>query len=384
MLKSEVLELFKKYVELDTSLPSGENYPAAAGLLESWLNYCGFTTQIEEIPNLKNRIALIARRFTSKNLPTVLIYNHMDTVPADYPGSHKFVLEKGKAYGRGACDHKGSTVAILSALKELKDKKLSYNLVFLATCDEETSQKEQLKYLTKILDLSKDTVVFDPDTEAGGVSVAYLGLLHFNLTIKGKSIHSAISNLGINAVEKAGLLIQFFGEIKKEYEAQFSRYHTHPGSGLDFVCSRCNVNMIKGGIAANVVPDNCTLTVDCRYIPEIDSQKEIAKLSLRIKEFCAKQKIKYEVSNIITIESSMCENPLVDKLNKICKSISGEGGVYAVTGSTDVSEWSKKLNLPHFGIGVIRADNNIHGVNEFCYLKDVENLDLVMRKFLTE
>lgn len=384
-LSDDLKELFKKYIELDTSLVSGENYLDAINLLSDYLKKIGFSCETIEIPeNIcgnENRYNLIAKKPFFPNLPTILFYNHIDTVPADYPDAFRFRIEDGKAYGRGACDHKGSTISVLSALSKVQESK--YNLIFLATTDEETDQKEQLKYITPLLKLPKDTIVFNLDTDAGCVSAGSLGLLQFELIVKGKSVHSALSHTGINAIETSLGLMEFLQKIKKDYEATFSQYETPKTGSSKYACNKLNINMIKSGIAPNVVPDKCTMTVDCRFIPEKDVGQEKEKLFAKINNYCMGNKINYEITNIFTDEGYVTEHPLIDKLNDIYHKISGEGGKYVMMGSSPVSGWTKNLKLPHFGIGVMRVDTNIHGVNEFCYLKDIENLSLTIQEFLT-
>ena len=82
--------LLKSYLELDTSLPDGRNYAAALQLLGDFLGKIGFTVTTIPMPESvtdgrPNRSHLIARRFESDKLPTLLIYNHIDVVPATYP-----------------------------------------------------------------------------------------------------------------------------------------------------------------------------------------------------------------------------------------------------------------------------------------------------------
>ena len=127
MLSEKLLDLFKKYVELDTSLESGENYLAAVQLIEGFIEPLGFKTNIIEIPvsvaGAKNRFNLIAEKFISNDHQTMIIYNHIDTVPADYLNAYKFEIMDGKVFGRGAADQKGGTIAVLSALENLVGKK---------------------------------------------------------------------------------------------------------------------------------------------------------------------------------------------------------------------------------------------------------------------
>jgi acetylornithine deacetylase/succinyl-diaminopimelate desuccinylase-like protein len=385
-VSSRLISFFKDYVELDTSLNSGENYPKAMELIDGVIRNFGFRTEGVNIPYKvaggRNRVNLIARRYFSKDLPTILIYNHVDVVPARYRHAFKFSMKEGKAYGRGASDMKGVTVGVLEALEFLRDKNLRFNVIFLATTDEETGQLEQLRFLAPKLKLPKNAIIFDPDTFAGGITVAHLGVFKMIVNVKGKSAHSGMSNLGKNAVEDAAKVIGFFTDVKREYEAEKSKFSTFKSVGVNFVCSRCNVNQIEGGTAFNVVPDRCSLTVDCRYIPEADVVAEKEKLLKRLEDFCRREKIKYDVSDTQLIEGYATEHSEAEKLDEMNKELTGESGLYGVMGSTDVSHWAKELKLPHFGIGAIRADNNIHGVGEFIYLKDIENLSKVLVEFL--
>ncbi len=388
-LSPRVLNFFKEYLELDTSLPSGENYPQAITLLDNLLAEYGFENEIIEIPeevaNSKNRVNLIARRFISKDLPTLLIYNHIDVVPATHKNAFKFQVKGDKIYGRGAADQKGGTVGILSALENLQGKKLRFNLIFIATTDEETEQLEQLRFLTPKLKLPEQTIVFDADTFTSGVTIATLGMLDLGILIKGKSAHSAMSNLGKNAVEDAGKLINFFAQVKEKFEKMESKHKPFKSLGIEAACSRCNVTLISGGVASNVVPDSCQITVNFRFIPELNVEKETDKILKEIADFCKKEKIDYEITRVHRLDGHIGKHPLAAELNKFYEEVSGEeGGLYCALGSTPVSGWTNELGLPRFSLGAIRGDNNVHGADEFVYIKDIVNLGRTLEKFLTQ
>ena len=205
----------------------------------------------------------------------------------------------------------------------------------------------------------------------------------FKIAIKGKSIHSAMSNLGKNAIEDSAKLISYLQKVKKKYESQKSAYKAFPSSGLQFVCSRCNVNTIHGGSVYNTIPDRCEIHIDCRYIPEVDVAEQKKHLLQKLNVFCRKNRIDFEITDISSIEGYGSVTTYAHELNKIYSDISGEGGLYCILGSSDLVPWAKELKLPHFGLGVARGDTNVHGKNEFVYLKDIENLDVTLRTFLT-
>jgi succinyl-diaminopimelate desuccinylase len=384
---SSIQKIFKKYIELDTSTSDGKNYPATIQLLQEFLNQVGFETKVLSIPvtvaKNENRQHLIARRNQSSDLPTLVIYNHIDVVPADYPGAFSFVVKDGKVFGRGTSDHKGSTVGVLAALEKLHKKPLRFNIIFIATTDEETNQIDQLRYLTPHLNLANETLVFDPDTLAGGVSIASLGLMQLEINIQGKSVHSGVSHLGINSVEQASQVIEYLKKNEKtRLEKQTSQFPSFPSTQIKQICSRCNINKINGGTANNVVPASCVITVDFRFIPEVSVADEVIGIVERLNQFCSKQDIKAEVKVVSTCESYFSQHPEAEKLNSVYQEITGEGGLYGVLGSTHAAQWCKEMKVPHFGIGVARGDTNMHGVNEFAYIKDIQNLEETLIKYL--
>ncbi len=94
------------YLSLDTAQADGGGYPAAIKLLGDFLESIGFKTEVVRMPKsvteLSNRQHLIARRFTDSALPTLLIYNHIDVVPAPYAGAFTPRIVGDKLFARGA------------------------------------------------------------------------------------------------------------------------------------------------------------------------------------------------------------------------------------------------------------------------------------------
>ena len=78
-----------------------------------------------------------------------------------------------------------------------------------------------------------------------------------------------------------------------------------------------------------------------------------------------------------------CDDPIVNELAAVIKKVTGSDGRFGEMGSGDLGpivhrEW----NATDFGLGVIRTENNIHGKEEFVYLKDIEDLSTIISDFL--
>ncbi len=388
MLNKQTLQLFSDYCNLNTSYADGRHYSQVLDLLEPLLQESGFATQRVKIPKsiaeAENRVNLIAKLDHDETLPTLLIYNHIDVVPADYDQAFSFKVENNRAYARGAADHKGSTIAVLEALKDLNLADLRFNLVFILTTDEETFQLPQLKFLEDFLQVNpKKTLCFDPDTFAGGVTTSHLGIYTFSIKAQGKSVHSGMSHLGVNAVEALLSLYPDLLELKEKYAGLQSQALSFPKDGKSLqVKSGFNLNMIKGGLAANIVPDQTELVIDVRFAPEVNVSREVKFIGHKLKQAFSKQKAQFELEERALYEGYTCQHHEIDNFEKILQDVSQEKGQYCVLGSTPVAHWTKQLKIPHFGLGVARYDSNVHGVNENCHLADLKTVTEVFRRYI--
>ncbi len=390
MVAKKTLTLLKKYCNLDTSRADGAEYSAVVDLLEPELQKSGFITERIEIPEqvarAKNRVNLLAELIRDPELPTLLIYNHIDVVPANYDGAFDLQIKNGRAYARGTADHKGSTVAVLDALSKIDRTKLRFNLKLILTTDEETDQLAQLEYLEKYLHINpKNTLCYDPDTFAGGITTAHLGLYQAVITVIGTSVHSGMSHMGENAIEQLMSLYPTFAKLSKQYSSIKSNAVTFPKDGKsDVVRSGFNCNVIAGGLAGNIIPDQVALTIDARFAPELDVEEEVAKIKKEVAAAAKKQNVQLSIQDGEQFEGHASAHPEIKKLENVLKSCTGESGQFCVPGSTPVAQWTKNLGIPHFGLGVARYESNMHGIDENCELSDIEALSTILRMYLTE
>ena len=344
----------------------------------------GFVTQRVIIPaehaeGREGRVNLICHR-REKGKPRLILYGHIDVVPAEGWDAFEPRVANGKVYGRGAADMKGSIVALLLAIESLKGKHLDFDVSVMLTTDEEFSQASQLHYLAQYLEPISGAHFLNLDSSFGFVSIAGLGALHVDIKVKGKSVHSGLSHLGENAVEKASLLMKALLDLKRRIEERQSNVPTHPDTGLKRMVARLNINMVKGGIKVNIIPDECLISVDRRLIPEEtieDARKELLDTMASVPG------VTWELERVFSIPTVPPNNdPIVDRLADIIRDTIGEGNKFGEMGSGDflhiVASWGGKV----FGMGVIRPECNIHGKEEFVYLRDIEDAAKILARFL--
>jgi len=378
--------VLRDLISIDTSVPPGLNYEKTIDYLEPLFQHVGCETQKIRIPakyadGYKGRVNLIAHR-RNAGKPRLIFYAHIDVVPAQGWEAFKPKEDSGKIYGRGAADMKGGIAALLSGLETVSQKTLKYDTSVIVTTDEEVGQASQIRFLGQFLQPLSGAYFFDLDSSFGCVTIASLGAIHLDIKVAGRSVHSALSHLGENAVEQANLLINALSELKREVIQRKSQVDAEPATGLTKMESRLNINMIKGGLKVNIVPDECSIAIDRRLIPEENIEEAEREL---IQTLSSVAGVRWEIEKLTRIPTvPPLDDPIVDKLAKVIQDVTGDSGIFGEMGSGDFGpvatlEWDAR----HFGSGVIRPECNIHGKDEFVYKKDIEDLARIISRFVS-
>ena len=198
-----------------------------------------------------NNIWCISPMFDTKK-PTILLNSHIDTVkPVNGWRKQPFTakMEDGKLYGLGSNDAGASVVSLFEVYRYLSATEQAYNLIFLASCEEEVSGKNGIESVLPQLPPIALGVVGEP-TEMHP-AIAEKGLMVLDVTAHGKAGHAARDE-GENAIYKALDDIQWFRNYRFPKESSF----------LGPV--KMSVTQVNAGTQHNVVPDICTFVVDIR------------------------------------------------------------------------------------------------------------------------
>jgi len=202
--------------------------------------------------------------------PATLFESHMDTVPADDWPDRAWTprVEGDLVFGRGACDDKGCLAAMALAVLDLLEtgETPPAPVWFLAAGDEEYAQAGIIHFRESGVPLGRG--IFGEPTGLVPV-VQHRGTLRWDITIHGKSAHTAKRELGINAIDGAVEVIVALRELEASLQPRYPSQLT-PGPAL-------TVSMIQGGRTRNAVPDACTLSVDFRLAPGMIWESALAE-----------------------------------------------------------------------------------------------------------
>lgn len=334
-LAFEAIELLKSLIAIPSLSRDEEK---AADYLQNYIEMQGMTTGRKG-----NNIWCLSPMFDLKK-PTLLLNSHIDTVkPVNGWRKDPFTptLESnGKLYGLGSNDAGASVVSLLQVFLQLCRTTQAYNLIYLASCEEEVSGKGGIECVLPELPPIQFAIVGEP-TEMQP-AIAEKGLMVLDVTAYGRSGHAA-RNEGDNAIHKVLNDIAWF----RDY--QFSKESPFLGP------VKMSVTMINAGTQHNVIPDKCTFVVDIRSNECYSNQELFAEIQKHIT--CEAQPRSFRLSS----SHVSPEHPLVQKTKSMGR---------VPFGSPTLSDQAL-MSFPSLKMGPGKTTRS-HTADEYILIKEIE------------
>jgi glutamate carboxypeptidase len=257
--RADLLESLRLISSLDA--PSGDSVALApvADLLESWLaSLDGRVTRRASAagPQLEAEFgpppAVTEER--------VLVLCHYDTVwPAGTLATRPFRVEGDVAHGPGVLDMHGGIVATLGAI-ELLDELASLRrpLRVLFTPDEETGSRASRDLIAARAREAAIVLVPEPALPGGALKTARKGWITYRLRLRGCAAHAGLEpEAGVSAIDE---LVDRLMELRRLGD---------PAVGTTISCG-----LVRGGSAANVIPERAEAEIDVR-VPDASEEARV-------------------------------------------------------------------------------------------------------------
>lgn len=335
-LTENAISLLKELIE--TPSFSTEEVQTAV-LIENW-----FTNHSIPFHRTKNNV-WATNKYFDESKPTLLLNSHHDTVKpntAYTKDPFKAIVEDGKLYGLGSNDAGGCLVSLIATFTHFyAQKNLSYNLVIVASAEEENSGKNGLNSMLPIIPHIDVAIVGEPTLMQ--LAVAEKGLVVFDAEVAGTPSHAAHPNTN-NAIYNSIEVLQWFQNFK------FKKTSKALGD------VKMTVTQIAAGSQHNVVPAQVNLVVDVR-VNDAYSNQEIASI-LQAASPCTKitpRSLRLNSSSIST------DHPLVK---------AGIAMGRATYGSPTLSDQAV-LSCQSLKLGPGDSTRS-HSADEFIYLSEIE------------
>lgn len=276
-------------------------------------------------------------------LPSILLNSHHDTVKPNQGYSKdpfEATIEDGKLYGLGSNDAGGCLVGLIMAFVYFYEKKLPYNLILVASAEEEISGKGGIESVLPELPEIHLAIVGEPTLLQ--LAVAEKGLLVIDAEVKGKAGHAARDE-GENAIYKA---LEDLNLIK---DYRFAKKSDYLGE------NKVTATIIQAGSQHNVVPDLCTYTLDVRVTDAYSLEEAFEELNSVLQADLKPRSLRLNSSRI-------------DPGHKILQAAERMG--LKLFGSPTLSD---QALIPYPSVKIGPGDSaRSHTPDEFIYLKEIE------------
>jgi len=290
--------------------------------------------------------------------PVILLAGHTDTVPpqGNLPGR----IENGAVHGLGASDMKGGLAVMIELGRWAQHAELAFDLGLLFFPREEVGPEFNplpgLFGATPAVDEAALVVCLEPTDNT--LQLGCLGNLVARVVFEGRAVHSARPWLGVNAVAVA------FEGLRDVLELEPSDVDV---DGLVFR-EVLSVTQIHAGIASNVIPGRCEVTLNFRYAPG----RAMAEAEARVRELVAHD---LEIVDHAPAAHVARQAPLVEKLRT-----AGAFEVQPKQAWTNVADFSARgLDAVNLGPGATRY---AHTADEQVQVTELVRTYEALQRFL--
>jgi acetylornithine deacetylase len=217
--------------------------------------------------------------------PGIILSGHTDVVPVDGQDwdtdPFQAVIKDGRLFARGSADMKGFIgIALATApayLAAIQDGRLTSAMHYALSYDEEVGcigVRGLIRDLEEIGFKPAGCIVGEPTSMQP--IIAHKGTHRFRCCVRGREAHSSYVTHGVNAIEYAAQLVVFIRKMANDLAERETRNY-----GFTVPYTTLSTGIIRGGIAANVVPKQCEFQFDMRTLPSASA----AQLHERIRGY---------------------------------------------------------------------------------------------------
>jgi len=288
----------------------------------------------------------------------VVLAGHLDTVPL--AGNLPSHVDGDRLYGCGTSDMKSGVAVQLRLAAGVPEPARDVTYVFY-DCEEIEAERNGLGRLSRTRPdlLAGDFAVL---MEPSGCEIegGCQGTMRAEVTVTGQRAHSARSWMGRNAIHEAGAILDVLRRYQpREPEVDGLRYH----EGLNAVA-------ISGGVAGNVIPDRCVVTVNYRFAPD----RDIAAAEAHLREV-------FGPWDVAVVDAAPSARPGLDQGPAASFAAAVGGSPRAKLGWTDVARFAE-LGVPavNYGPGISEI---AHTRDEYVEIAKIGQCEARLRHWLT-
>jgi succinyl-diaminopimelate desuccinylase len=367
----DVISLTRELLSFNNINPPG-NEEGIARFAGKILSDAGFRVEYHIFE--EGRLQLIAEHGLSDTWPPIVLSGHFDTVPlgtkiwsADPFGGH---IHDGKLLGRGSSDMKGGLAAMMIAAIsacEVSPPPGGIRIIFSAA--EELGCTGIRQLAGTLTDPGKASAVIVGEPTSNHPYIGHKGALYINAVTKGRTAHSSMPHLGVNAIYKAA------ASILKAKDFNF-KAERDPLLGFPTI----NVGRMSGGMNINSVPDHAEFSIDIRSTSKVEHDELLSRLAIELGPETALETL-VDMGSVSTDE----RDSFVQLVYNICgvkgKDASAAKTLPYLTDGSVLQRLYKGVPTIILGPG---QPEMAHQTDEFCYIGKLEESVKIYSDIITK
>lgn len=381
MPSSESLEMISKLIAFDTT--SRESNMELIGYIRDYLSGLGIDSTL--VPNEDNSKASLYATVGPTDRAGVMLSGHTDVVPVDGQdwASNPFsVVEKdGKLFGRGTSDMKSFIALVLAALPTFQARGLETPLHLAFSYDEEIGcigVRPMIDMINGLPIKPKMAIIGEPTSMQ--VITGHKGKRSYQAHIRGLEAHSSLAPQGVNAIEYAARFISHLQSMARrlQNEGPFDEL-------FDVAHTTVHTGTIHGGTALNIVPKDCRVQFEFRYIGSDDPDVLEAEIIRAAKETLEPEMKAIDASTGIEIT---CVNDMPgldmnvnDEVVTFVKQLAGRNDHAKVAFGTEAGLFQNRGGIPCVVCGPGSIDQ-AHKPNEYISLEQLDKGEAFLQRLM--
>ncbi|GHV07715.1 hypothetical protein FACS1894217_09010 [Clostridia bacterium] len=297
-----------------------------------------------------------------ESLEPLLFCAHMDTVE---PSRGKAAVVDGDVItSRGdtvlGADDLAGIVSILTAVRRVRDGRHRPIEVLFTVAEEVYGRGAKIFDYSKIK--SKMAIVPDLSGVVGGAASRAPTIIQFSATVRGKAAHAGFAfGEGIHAIAAAAQAV------------------TKMPMGQVDADTTCNLGVINGGLAGNIVPDLCRVSGEIRSYDHGKALAQLREVERIFMQSAERYSAALEFESEVMIEAYECDKDVADLFEKVCVNLKIPVKLHPTFGGSDNNHIVKHGIK---GLVIASAMNNCHSTKEYTEVREMERLTDILTELM--
>jgi succinyl-diaminopimelate desuccinylase len=381
--RGEMVEFLQALLRRRTPNPPGDTRPAME-LVRAFLSERGLS--FEEVTAEATMPNVVAGFDGARDGPHLVMNGHIDVFPVGEAEKWEHdpwaaTIVGSRIVGRGACDMKSGTTALLFAFAALSEMRgdFSGRLTLTVVSDEETFGPYGSRHvLATCSDVRGDCMLSTEPTSPMALRYGEKGPLWLRFEVETRGAHSAYAHLSPNSIQIAAEIIHDLNvlcdmetegtrALVRELDRHGAAIDAAYGKGASSIIAKVTINpaLLRGGVKINMIPSHCSFDVDIRVPPGLDNATVLRKVDTLMK---ARPGVRYSVLHHDAPNLSSVDHPMIGILQANAKEVSGvEPAPIIGLGATDARLW-RQAGVPAFVYGP--SPRNMGTANEYVEIDE--------------